>query len=819
MGVSVQVSNAKFYKQWVNDSSFASDLTNFTQNLAGNVMQKIKVVQDVAVSWETTTQGGVEWNIAIAGRFFREDAGSFNTDGFMAGDTALWYENGVYMANITINSISTDGKTLYYTLNSGSVTNGEHPYLVGITPLTSLIYSFGLIENNGNYETNNLVTNESQGFYSTGEVGDDDGMGGRLTTWVDMEGLGIPNSWESGSARVKFVNSSTGFGTTYQKFQIEHIFIIPFFRVQDLSDLQNGIAPDYLKNNQSLKYAFDVDFRTVISNPNTGKRTTYKDNLGSVGFFGETFNGFDSNYELISVDYQDSLSASLDGLIPSDTTQVTVVIEKIVGNFAANDAVGVYVAYLPQLQSEVENTITDFETNFMYDNIFCKINGLAQGGGGILDNAQAVAVGNTVTITFETTYSTAQQLRLSALSNYILAFEVGDSTKTAGNSDAVILHTVNTFDVSADIPDLITNFDMAIYPHTEYFAGGGFTDFKGWVEDGLALNGSFEIDLDLEAIINSFNIYLIAYNSTSNSYFVLDQFNIPLGSIGSATAFGYTYQIINTNTTRGYQLVSGSEKNGVSLILDVGSGGTSTPLYEFTFAQKIKWQDWLKNNDVNNIFYNALKPQNNLNFKSSNYSNIFGYKIQMMFEINMAGVNALGVSGNTDYRYFTPNLRIYDYDLDSYTTPRFTQVIETFHPTTLADLGGAILVGEDTLFKTTWTDTWGAITDITNFWGIHRIEESGGVGNIYELSSYETNELTNNLLKPISGNYLTKTLTAGKLVTTCYIDGTKLANGVNYDISARIDSPFNPKVRQPDIRVSNTGDYRVDESGNYREVI
>lgn len=795
MAVSVQVSNVKFYKQWVNGSSFASDLTNFTQNLAGNVMQKIKVVQDVAISWETTTQGGVEWDVSIAGRFFREDAGNFNTDGFTVGDTALWYENAVYMANITITSISTDGKTLYYTLNSGSVTNGDHPYLVGTTPLTSLIYNFGLIENNGNYETTNLVTNESQGFYSTGEVGGSDGMGGRLTTWVDMEGLGIPNSWESGSARVKFVSSSTGFGTTYQKFQIEHIFIIPFFRVQDLTDLQNGIAPDYLKNNQSLKYAFDVDFRTVISNPNTGKRATYKNNLGSVGFFGETFNGFDSNYELVSIDYQDSFAASLDGLIPSDTTMVTVVIDKIVGNFATNDVVGVYVAYLPQLQSEVENTITTFEENFMYDNIFCKINGLAQGGSGILDNAQAVAVGNTVTITFETTYTTAQQLRLSALSNYILAFEVGDSTKTAGNSDAVLLHTVNTFDVSPDIPNLITNFNMAIYPHTEYFAGGGFTDFKGWNEDGLALNGSFEIDLDLEAIINSFKIYLIAYHSTSNSYFILDQFNIPLGSIGSATALGYTYQIINTNTTRGYQLISGSEKNGVSLVLDAGSVGTSTPLYNFTFAQKIKWQDWLKNTAVNNIFYNPLKPQNNLNFKSSNYSNVFGYQIKMMFEINMAGVNALGVSGNTDYRFFTPDLRIYDYDLDSYTTPRFTQIIETFHPTTLANLGGAILVGEDTLFKTTWTDTWGAITDITNFWGIHRIEESGGVGNIYELSSYEANELTNNLLKPISGNYLTKTLTAGKLVTTCLIDGTKLTNGVNYDISARMDSHRNPKPR------------------------
>jgi len=825
MAVSVQVSNVKFYKQWVNGSSFASDLTNFTQNLAGNVMQKIKVIQDIDISWlsEHTAPNRdsayIQWLItnpsATTINIIRSDGGNFITDGFNAGDTItliLYQTSSSTTYTGTLTTITTDTVLLTFSGASPVISGTNMVEMYGTTPLTALIYNFGLIENNGNYETLNLVTNESQGFYSTSEIGSGSP---RSTAFVDMEGLGIPNSWESGSAKVKFVSASA----TAQKFQIEHTFIIPFFRVQDLSDLQNGIAPDYLKHNQSLKYAFDVDFRTVISNPNTGKRATYKDNLGSVGFYGETFNGFDSNYELVSIDYQDSLSASLDGLIPSDTTQVTVVIDKIVGNFAPNDVVGVYVAYLPQLQSEVENTITTFEENFMYDNIFCEIGGGSQGGGGILDDCLAVASGNTLTITFITTYTTAQQLRLSALSNYILAFEVGDSTKTAGNSDAVLLHTVNTFDISADIPNLITNFDMAIYPHTEYFPGGGFTDFKGWIEDGLALNGSFEIDLDLEAIINSFNIYLIAYNSTSNSYFILDSFNIPLGSIGSATALGYTYQIINTATTRGYQLVSGSEKNGVSLVLDAGGVGTSTPLYNFTFAQKIKWQDWLKNTDVNNIFYNALKPQNNLNFKSSNYSNVFGYQIQMMFEINMTGVNALGVSGNTDYRYFTPNLRIYDYDLDSYTTPRFTQVIETFHPTTLANLGGAILVGEDTLFKTTWTDTWGAITDITDFWGIHRIEESGGVGNIYEISSYETNELTNNLLKPISGDYLTKTLTAGKLVTTCLIDGTKLTNGVNYDISARMDSPRNPKVSPPNVRVDINGNYRTDINGNYRQVI
>jgi len=109
MGVVVSIVSQQYLKQWINGSSFGSDLTNYTNNLAGSVMQKFKLIQQIDVIWETTKLGGVEWDVSTAGVFFREDAGSFLADGFSTGDTALWYENTVYMANITVNSISPDG--------------------------------------------------------------------------------------------------------------------------------------------------------------------------------------------------------------------------------------------------------------------------------------------------------------------------------------------------------------------------------------------------------------------------------------------------------------------------------------------------------------------------------------------------------------------------------------------------------------------------------------------------------------------------------------------------------------------------------------
>jgi len=127
--------------------------------------------------------------------------------------------------------------------------------------------------------------------------------------------------------------------------------------------------PDLLAGLNSLKYVFSPGFRTVLSNPNTEKEETYEDNLGSVAWFNENFNGFNNNYQVDSITYEDEPTTdSADGILISGKTKVTINVTDLVGTFSVGERAGVYVSYLPS-QTEYQNTtLTDLKDNFIYDN-------------------------------------------------------------------------------------------------------------------------------------------------------------------------------------------------------------------------------------------------------------------------------------------------------------------------------------------------------------------------------------------------------------------------------------------------------------------
>jgi len=825
VAVNVQVISSKFFKQWVNGLDYSANTSDFTLNLAGSVMQKIKLVQQISISWSTLydapnrdsalSQFYMTKPAATTLKIERADGGSFINDGFNVGDLVQAELSTTSTTDIfdggTISILSATEMTIINTDTTAVASGINRVNIYGQTPLTSLVYNYGLIENNDNYNDLSKINSESQGWYSLDEVGAA-GMSGRDTTMIEMAGLGVSKAWENGSCYVGFVSE-----TAYQQtFEIEHEFIIPYFSYGETDDIENNVLPDYLNGGNSLKYVFEADFRTVISNPNTSKKAKVTNILGCVGWYDENFNGFDTNYKLNTINYTDIYTNSCDGILISEQTVVTATVEKIVGNFGT-DNVGVYISYLPQLEDEVKNTATEMETNFMYDYILGVIGG-GYGGGTMLDNLACTASGNLLTIEFTVDLSTAQQLRLANGGKYVFGFEVGDSTKTAGNSDAVILKSVNSFDISADIPDLMI-CDFEIYPHTQMFIDGGFTSGRAWNEDGFAFKGTFDLDLDKNARIDSMKGLLVAYNSTANSYFILDEYNYQLGS-NVANVVGQDYQILDMAATRNYPLISGSEKNGVSVELDLTSivPPYDNASYDFTFAQKIRWEDWIKNFAANPIFWTPSGVNNNLNYKTSNFTT-FGYKIRFLFQFNVFGTNDLEVSGNTIYNFFSNDITIRNYDVDGYTPPRFTQVIETFTADGLVNLGGAVQSGVDTLMKITWTASSGSIVSITDWWAIHRIEVTGQTGQqIHELSSFETNEITNNLLKGKTTDYLDMNIVFGKLVTTCLIDGSKIQSGVDYNLSGRIESPTKPGGRF-NVRVTDDGSNRVDLNGNVRVLL
>jgi len=456
-----------------------------------------------------------------------------------------------------------------------------------------------------------------------------------------------------------------------------------------------------------------------------------------------------------------------------------------------NERAGVYVSYLPN-QDEYENTtLTDFNENFLYDNSLNN-EGLSPtvGGNNIISNFEIGNLsGNTMTLTFDVEYSSLQKAFLSQRNNqediyFIIGVQLGDVTLSSGNSDRVtLLADVNTYDESADIPDLIVNPSFNLFPYKdEVGVDTGFTSLIQWNEDGITMEGSFDLNLNKDAVLNTLEFRLVAENSTSGSFFELDSF---VFNVANPVVVNGVQQF-NLVATRGYNLESGSQFNDVSLTNGGLSAGLQT--YNLRFSQKISWQDWIANNLVDSVFYDNSKINDNFNYKSSNYSDLNGYNIKLSMFSNLSGTSDLGVGGITDYHILTAPITVYDYDLDGNVIPEWSGTIETFNPLNLTDLDGAILTGQDTLFRITWVNVNGAITDLTDITAIHRIEETDQngydideVGTLYSFPS-------NNRVIPKGGfTNLDMYLDSGNVITECLINGSRLNTGIGYNLSGKIE--------------------------------
>lgn len=792
MGVSVNIFNQKFFSEYKNDVGFVSNLTDFTVNLVGSVGENVKTTMFVDINWFDTVTASNPWGADTVAKKISRTTGSWFDEGFAIGDICDWTENGVVVANITIDSITTDGLAFFYTLNSGAVTDSNNAGLIGMTPLTAYEHRFGLIQNGESFNIQSKVSGNDQGYYGS-NIGFDTGGGVRDTNFVTLDRLGPYKDWQTGSMRIKFVSLTVDI----QRFEVEHEFtIVPFYVDGELTNLQNNITPQLLTGVNSLKYAFAPLFMDVASNPNTIKETLIDNNLGSVAWFNENFNGFNSNYQVNSIAYEEQATAnSADGLLIGSKTKITIVVEKLNGNFSAGERGGVYVSQLPKQIEYTNITTSDLKANFIYDNAINNGGVAAVAGQDFITNFEITnIVTNTMTMTFEVEYSTIQKAFLAnKLSNedvfFLIGVQLGDNTIVSGNIDKIILLAdVELYDESPDIPDLMKVTKLEFFPHDKVIGfDTGFTDLIGWNEDGFASPFEFTLNRLRDAVINSLEFQLVAFNNVTQQFFTLDSF--PMPNIGTAivTPGTPTIQQLNVNTTRGYNLATGSQFNKATLQTDALV--IDDQFYSGIIGQKIKWQDWIENVSVDNVFFDASKPNNNKNLKSSNYSALNDYTIRMMIFANLGGTSVLGVSGLTNYFFFSPAITVYDYDLDGNVTPIWTGLLETFHPTTAVNLQQKVLSGLNTVMKVTWTRTAGpAVTDVSDMWAIHRIEETDQPGDaIDELSTINPFPTPNRVIPTIGETQLEIDPVSGDVVTQCLVDGSQIIIGTSYNLSARLN--------------------------------
>lgn len=826
MAKNSEIVDQKFFNEFKNGTSFGDNPNDFTRNLTGSVLEKVRVLSTYQISWDIyylAPDGDpleFKWGLSYSGNELsieRTDGGDFTTEGFEVGQSATFGIYALLQVEVPCTIVSITKAVIV--INTPSITVLPFPpgaiQIRGTEPIQGLVYNFGLIENSDNFSNISLVTEKSMGYYGSG-IGEDTG-GGRTTAFVDMISLGKFKDFVSGNARARFVREFT-FGVvdgekgtkprTVQEFEVEHTFIInPWYLDGDLQNLREGILPDYLDGDNSLKYVTNAEWRQVLNNPNIVYPIREEETNGSVGGLNESFNGFEDSYQVDSIDFEEDITgASSDGILVSGRTKITIEISKKSGVLTNGDRFGVYISYLPP-ESDYQNTedtkANTLIQNFIYDRALNIAGASFSTGDDFIKELSSTIVAGKMFIECVVEYSNVQQKRLSQRlteneGNYLIGVQIGDNSRTNGNSDRLILNAqIGVYDESPDIPGLSSISNFQIYPHNEQIGiGQSFTSMISWNEDGLTVLFDLDLDLNKNAFLNSLAFGLVAYNETTEDFFILDSFPIDLSN--SPVSNGI--QQIEIDTLRNYVLRPDDQNNIVKISTDSNVGGVQK--YKCQYGQKIKWQDWIQNLDVNEIFINTSEPNNNQNFKSSNYSLKEGYSIRLAVISNLSGTSDLGVSGITDYLQLSPTVIVYDYGEDSESPdPVWSAEIKTFRLSNMTDLNQAVLA-EDTLFRVEWANKNGPVNSLDDLWAINRLERTEDSGDlISELSSL--NPFPNNqILRPVFGEPLLKlSLDSGKVIAECVIVGDLVDPSINYNLSCRLHNStaavMNFKITSP----------------------
>jgi hypothetical protein len=787
----------EFFNQFNNGELLDQNLTDFTKNLVGNVTDKIRTRQTVAVSW--TAQSNSTNTFDVAGNTLNQLTGSFLGAGFVVGDIISLYDNvglSFVFTDRTITSLS----ATQIVFDGAAVPTVSYPdaKLYGKTPLESLRFRFGLIENNEPTNYVSKIDGTAENSFSVDGVGFDTGGGVRSLVPVALNSAIGVNSWKTDfdSATVAFISTGTQDEDYEQVFEINHYFtILPFFLDGELSNIQNLIQPALFTSTNTLKYVFDAQFNTTLSNPNGTKSATIDNWLGSVGWYNESLNGNPNRYSVISLVYtnQDTL-AVVSEINSQQKTKVEFNLRSLDNKFTINTNVAVGIAILPQSLDYQQNANT-IDENFILDSAFTTVD-LAFIDSSIITNYTAIFNGaGSVSVAFDVDYLTAIEPLLEN-KNYIIFVSTCDETANAGATDRVTLKVdTQLYDYNPDIEDLIFIDTINHFPHNinDTILLDGFDDYRGWIEDGFEIVAPFQLNNDLEAGLSSLSVHFSAWNPTTDDRFDLQSYNYNLSGGVLVNPVGLNqYKIYNINTTRGFNLVNGSQFNNAILTTQgPGLRGLINVIdYELRLGIKANFEEWISLPGANTVFYDANEPNNGLNLKASNYSLKEGYELVVFIDSVAAVVvqnppTFIPTNIFTNYQFLSQPHAYYDYDLDNNVTPDWSVEIITIDENG-ANTSGIIETSIDTTVKVIFTPLSGS-TNLVSPYGIIRLNQNGGnIQTIFELSSIRESVVNNPLIPLVGENYTKLTDDGSTVVLECLIEGSSLDASINYDLSATL---------------------------------
>ena len=791
------------------ENQFRAEKTSW---LLGNVGDIITLELDFEIEINSVSSYSVPFTSNGSNEFSRS-TGSFFNDGFTVGTSISWATSygptGSPVSQTGTATISVLTPTLMrltgvvgtfptafsYPFNDG--TNEGTPITIESgDPIEGALINYNFISNDDitSASLNSLVDGTTPTFKADGIDPTDTITQVPLNPIGFTSGISLINAYIVGGGVVGITQSFT----VSLNFQIMPLF-------DNLSDFQNGVAPSFLFDVNSLTDVFDITFLPEIGNPNV-KITTNSSQvalLGNVGWFGENLNGTPSLYSKIGVSYSRTNGTSATGIQIDDPTNFTVQI-----NQPGNTPTSKYkfgFAFVPFDKSLISNN-----DKFNYENIL--YNGLDvdpldesttpflyfgaendEGAAMHIGFDSVTSSGDTVSISGQFQPNSAFQPFFESINssnwNFIIWVSAGDESLATNVSDRVsILCDFNQF-IEQPTTFVLGDVDTQFLNHAQSIGNGGVEIYNGCVEDEILSDSIMFLDTANNESVDSINFIIEGFNTVSGDVFDCERYSIDTSGFA---VDGSGVQQINVQTTRSFRMASGVEKNLIEVVRD-SSIDVGTKLgYRLRYAFRPRWEYWIKNSKVPNDFLNTdSTEQNGLNQDWSRIDSLFtDWKLRFSIETELNSNGSVVNTRNSE------NVFVRTYEESNVWDGEITHFNESGITSLFIGVDGngirnnAILQDDKTLIQADFDleDVGGDVGDISLYYGVIRIEkfEQGGINGIEMLSTILDN--TNQILKPIATEAKCKIekISLTKIRLTGLIDNSFLNTGSNYKTSARI---------------------------------
>jgi len=758
--------------------AFSTSAANSTSVLKANAGEQIRANIQFRATIETranAANGGTFTVTLISGatHSITIDNANFITDGWRVGDVFTLTDNaggGIGVAagqTILVVQGNYMEITAVAPLVAGTYANADMQLT---TELTTLRFNYNFTPVSLRTDLVQQLIQSIQGFQYTNLV-----SVGAFQTGAAY----VPNRGNTGTSQAKRLAATASFE---QFFEIEHDFIVlPSGNDPEFTNLETLSAPEPYKT-ETVTYGHDIELG--VGSDNLTLRPLVLDRLGndSVGWRNENFNGGVNDFVLDSVAYADVATGdALTTIEAKGVTEVTAVISRVSGTFVTTDSTVVHHSYLPT-EVAYQNSLTDYQTTWVYESLQNDIDA-AGASGTIITNYTATLLANVLTVTFHIQYTVAQLGFIFDDGAFELYIALEEAALTADASNKVNLKIdAKRLTKSSDDTTLLTIPTLEFYNHLTPFTLGvttGNTSVEMWIEEGILVAGGFSIATAPDITeVTKIDVQVIAENTITGNIFVLNSDIIPTVTQAIIDQSGDNVQLLQLDSTRALQLQAGDQFN--FLKLQTGTWAANVQPYTYQIGIKMPWQDWISVPEVDSVFFDATKPNNNLNKKASNYSDLSNYVIKVRAVID---VTKLGII--TTHNILSPAFKVFDYEKDRNVTPDYTGNIALTDKNSNA-LGANIIQNEDNTVTATFDDGSTKV-DVADFEAITRlqIKSQGTDESIHEISS-TNGVLTGDILKPLAGETnLKKTIVLGDYTAACLIDGLQLLN-TDYSISSRL---------------------------------